>query len=253
MYLTDTKKFPITFTSGINPNEGDEGNPDAYKKNKILMNRVAAFSEDKEISFSMGSRRADYDVINNPYKIMYRDEDSITSRAVDDFATVRLYTSGSYQKKDSFWDIQKPAPNTNPNKKKYKKNKHFYIDPFELTIAQWCYVMNWNNSDIRSTNPNTAKAAAINYLYSVSPSQLNEMAKSYWKYLMVWEHDTFASYKSGNSRYKDGTDEEYLEALYADADTMTGGTTYRAAAAYNPLQDTRPYYYATYNKVRGST
>ena len=24
--------------------------------------------------------------------------------------------------------------------KKYFKNKHFFIDPFQLTIAQWCYV-----------------------------------------------------------------------------------------------------------------
>jgi len=24
--------------------------------------------------------------------------------------------------------------------KKYFKNKHFFIDPFALTIAQWCYV-----------------------------------------------------------------------------------------------------------------
>jgi hypothetical protein len=102
--------------------------------------------------------------------------------------------------------------------KKYYRNRHFYIAPFELTIAQWCYVMNWNNASIRSTDANTAKVAAIDYLYSVSPSQLNEMAKSYWKYLYVWERSKFQEYKAGNVSYRDKSDEEYLDALYMDAE-----------------------------------
>lgn len=85
-----------------------------------------------------------------------------------------------------------PADEAKPEgKRKYRKNRHFFMDPYELTIAQWCYVMNWNNPNIRSTDANTAKAAAIDYLYSVSPSQLNEMAKSFWKYLYVWDRNKF--------------------------------------------------------------
>ena len=33
-------KFPITFTAGIKPNEGEEGDPDAFKTSKIVMNMV---------------------------------------------------------------------------------------------------------------------------------------------------------------------------------------------------------------------
>lgn len=33
-------QFPITFTAGIKPNEGEEGNPDAFKTSKIVMNMV---------------------------------------------------------------------------------------------------------------------------------------------------------------------------------------------------------------------
>ena len=31
--------------------------------------------------------------------------------------------------------------------KKYFKNRHFFIDPFQLTIAQWCYVHEYQKGD----------------------------------------------------------------------------------------------------------
>ena len=98
-----------------------------------------------------------------------------------------------------------PLDPSKPKKKKYSQNRHFFMDPFQLTVAQWCHA-----------HEKHTKHAAIQLIgqYGGSPpkftdfgkAQLNEMAKSFWKYLMVWEHDTFASYKSGNSRYKDGSD-----------------------------------------------
>ena len=33
---------------------------------------------------------------------------------------------------------------THKQTEKYFKNRHFFIDPFELTIAQWCYAKGWN-------------------------------------------------------------------------------------------------------------
>lgn len=40
--------------------------------------------------------------------------------------------------------------------KKYFKNRHFFIDPFELTIAQWCYVK-LNSQKSGSANRETAR------------------------------------------------------------------------------------------------
>ena len=128
--VSPTWGFPLQFTSGEDPQDPS----DVYKTTKILLNRVAAFSGSNSTTFSMGSRTSYYDVISNPYKYIYKDPDAIREASRNDTANVTLFTGGSYQKKDAFWEIQKPYQ-TDPNNKKYKKNKHFYIDPFELTIA----------------------------------------------------------------------------------------------------------------------
>ncbi len=39
---------------------------------------------------------------------------------------------------------------------KYFKNKHFFIDPFALTIAQWCYVK-LNSQGTRLATPSSAR------------------------------------------------------------------------------------------------
>ena len=57
---------------------------------------------------------------------------------------------------------------------KYKKNRHFFIDPFQLTIAQWCYANGWNTQTSARTNLS---------------SKLSEIENSYWKYLSTWETD----------------------------------------------------------------
>jgi hypothetical protein len=99
-------------------------------------------------------------------------------------------------------------------KKRYRKNKHFFIDPFQLTIAQWCYVHGFQRQepyyrigedegsddiidlDVQETTP-TSKDFARKYLASDSKNVVGgigaknfaEMERSYWKYLYTWERD----------------------------------------------------------------
>ena len=57
------------------------------------------------------------------------------------------------------------------------------MDPFELTIAQWCYVK-------LNSNPEGSRADQNNARRLLSTEEhLSEMEKSYWKYLSVWEQD----------------------------------------------------------------
>ena len=73
--------------------------------------------------------------------------------------------------------------------KKYFKNKHFFIDPFELTISQWCYVK-LNSQESGSANRETARALLQ------TEGHLGEMQKSYWKYLRVWENEDWIKEKA---------------------------------------------------------
>jgi hypothetical protein len=140
---------------------------------------------------------------------------------------------------------------TYEQKRKYFKNKHFFIDPFELTIAQWCHA-----------HGKHTKHSAIQLIgeYGGSPARfsdsgkekLREMAKSFWKYLMVWEHDLFAEKKSA-SPYSGDTDDKYLEVLNREADSMCDDYRTSRDYEYDPLEDIRPYYYATYQNVRGTS
>lgn len=120
-------------------------------------------------------------------------------------------------------------------------NRHLFVDPFELTIAQWCHA-----------HGKHTKTDAINYLVGWSKENLREMAKSFWKYLMIWEKELFKWYKDRNTTYCNRSDGEYLNALYNDADKMCNESGYRASAAYNPLDDIRPFYYAKYTDIRGT-
>ena len=64
--------------------------------------------------------------------------------------------------------------------------------------------------------------------------KLDEMESSYWRYLSVYEKEEWAGLKRVGE-----SDEDAIARLTSSGD-------------YNPLEDTRPYYYATYNDVRGS-
>lgn len=78
------------------------------------------------------------------------------------------------------------------------------------------------------------------------------MALSFWKYVKRWEPELFAQYKAGNPTYKDGSDDAYYQALVNDANDMCDSYSTAKNYAYNPLEDMRPYYYASYRDVRGT-
>lgn len=61
------------------------------------------------------------------------------------------------------------------------------------------------------------------------------MESSYWKYLSVHEKEEWANLKGAGE-----SDEDAIARLIDSRE-------------YNPLEDTRPYYYATYNDVRGTS
>ena len=137
-----------------------------------------------------------------------------------------MTTGGSFQKNDAFYQIA--VDPSKPQKKKYHKNKYFYIDPFELTIAQWCYVKGWN----------TTASARSNLV-----GKLDEMRRSYWKYLYTFEKTEWDSLKS-----RTGITEAEIESMVEQLVAKDN-----ASSIYDPLKDTRPYYYATYQDVRGTT
>lgn len=66
---------------------------------------------------------------------------------------------------------------------------------------------------------------------------LSEIERSYWKYLATWEKSEWEEVKESNGL--SGEDEDCINSLVS-------------GKVYTPLEDTRPYYYATYNEVRGS-
>ena len=114
-------------------------------------------------------------------------------------------------------------------------NRHFFLDPFELTIAQWCYVHGWNTTSSARTNLG---------------DKLREIETSYWEYLRVWEKDEWTNLMTHGitrtgativspSVFSGKTSEECIQWLVDNG-------------KYDPLDDTRPYYYATYNDVRGT-
>ena len=73
--------------------------------------------------------------------------------------------------------------------------------------------------------------------------KITEMQNSYWRYLQTWEKDEW------NDKKK-----EYMpiagESIANDDDAFVKWLVERGE--YDPLKDTRPYYHATYQSVRGT-
>jgi hypothetical protein len=250
-------KFPMRFVNGVNVNETDE-----FKRSKIVLTRVEPISGENFDTFTMGSHKEDYALITDPYKRKYRDTESIVDGAVDDHANVLLGNGGSYQKKKIDKEEQELAGEphvagdlfgleaTIGGKRvmRYWRNKHFFIDPFELTIAQWCYLK-------VKTTPYSG-----GYLYAnkanarqllTTEGHLDEIQRSYWKYLSVWETDEWNTLKStGYNQY--GVKVFTPPAGFVNYDDQSAIEHLVSNAVYNPLDDIRPYYYATYNNVRGT-
>ena len=136
------------------------------------------------------------------------------------------------------------------DKKKYMRNKHFFIAPFELTIAQWCYVNGFHKSnpagypepDVGQSISEKQGTYARNWLKEkLGDSAVAEMRESYWKYLRRWEPEEWQKTKVDDGK-TDLSDDAYLDwKLNADREDN-----------YHPTKDWRPYYYATYKDVRGT-
>lgn len=302
-------QFPMSFADGVNVNV------DEYKTKKLVLTRVDKISGEKCDTFTMGSNHNDYDLIVDPKKRKYKDDESIVDGATDDLATVKLGNGGSYQKKhpevdltinnrhildDDLYDfdlnndddkrrLQKRNPQTGVivtkdgkpiYESKYFKNKHFFLDPFALTIAQWCYVKLNSQGTGRATTPN-ARAFLSN------EGHLEEIQRSYWRYVCVWgEKGEWDYWKARNENEPRGArsidDDDIVEAgdIVEMRDETSGSVAATSEVAttsssvnvgitpteederiiselcdrgwYDPLQDTRPYYYATYNDVRST-
>ena len=142
-------------------------------------------------------------------------------------------------------------PSNDGNKSKYFRNKHLFMDPFALTIAQWCYAHGWNTKGLARSNLG---------------SNLSEMESSYWKYLSVWEKDEWEIVRNnaiqnmprnsivdedGIFVMRDGSEEnvEHEDDLVSDNDIIDYLVS---ISQYNPLEDTRPYYHASYSDIRGN-
>lgn len=266
--------FPVQFRNGVDVNADD-----TYKKDKLVLTRVEAISADGFETFTMGSKSTDYDYVTNENKIKYADSEAMPGQSPQDSANVTLGNGGSFQKKRVDFDLNEydKLPNGNKpsidvynpakdfyniyvdkrdsvgfripvqdisgknpgqngwiptyqQKRKYFKNRHFFIDPFELTIAQWCHIHGWHTkADARSGLTNNAN--------------LDEMRRSYWKYLYTYETGSWNEIVLNNNVTVSNDVEGMLDQLAAkDSRSLI----------YNPLDDTRPYYYATYKDVRGA-
>ena len=90
--LGDTQ-FPMSFASGVNVNVDD------YKTSKLVLTRIDNISGEKFDTFTMGSHTTDYDLVTDPKKRKYKDDESIVDGAIDDYAEVTLGNGGSYQKR----------------------------------------------------------------------------------------------------------------------------------------------------------
>ena len=212
-------KFKLEFSNEIDDTH-------AYTKDKILFNLVDLMSGKGTDNMTFGYKKDYYNKITDENSIRYKDLDSIVDQSPDSYANVQLTNGGSYQKNSSFYDIE----SSNGGMKKYFINKYFFIDPFELTIAQWCYAHNMNQMD-----------TARQYL----GGKLNEIETSYWKYMITFEMDEFV--KEFKSEYPD----EVIDFENHDKDHYVKLMV--KSKTYNPLEDTRPYYHATYQDVRGTT
>ena len=298
-------QFPMKFASGVNVNV------DEYKTRKLVLQRIDTISGDKPDKFVMGSHSTDYDLITDPKKRKYKDDESIVDGAIDDHVEITLGNGGSYQRKradlnlkdketplagDDMYNYNKEAPDPSsdlrvikrrdpelgklvPDKfeSRYFKNKHLFMDPFALTISQWCYIK-LNSQTSKSATKETARTLLTN------EGNLEEIERSYWRYICVWgEKGEWDYWKEqvANSRNVVSIDEDDIVEVDADdlrtrADNGSGAGDHTSTSDigpvgttpsdddeeiinklceykfYNPLDDTRPYYYATYNAIRGT-
>jgi formylglycine-generating enzyme required for sulfatase activity len=256
--------FKVSFLNVVKPNQ------DLYKTSQIVLQQVESISGDKVDEFIMGRHESDYGLVTDVSKRKYRDNASIVDASYDDYAKVVLGNGGSFQKTGSGVHISKEDKNTlapadnanfylidtqdhggnNPGDsdyevtKKYFKNKYFFIDPFELTIAQWCYVKLRANG--RTPNKDSARTLLDGESHLLGDTGVEE---SYWRYLSVWEKEDWTTERKKHVQPSNGDSDDNPSMDWNDDKWISWLVDNEI---YNPLEDTRPYYYATYNNIRGT-
>ena len=96
--------------------------------------------------------------------------------------------------------------------KKYFRNKHFFLDPFALTIAQWCYIK------LNSQSTGKATQETARQLLS-DEGHLEEIQESYWRYVCVWgEEGEWDIWKERISSMR-GLDDDIVEVRDAEEST----------------------------------
>ena len=80
----------MRFASGVNVNI------DEYKTKKLVLQRIENISGEKFDMFTMGSHVSDYDLVTDPKKRKYKDDEAIVDGAIDDYANITLGNGGSY-------------------------------------------------------------------------------------------------------------------------------------------------------------
>lgn len=261
-------------------------NTDEYKTRKLVLNRIEDFSGENFVpdpssenpsgadTVVIGSHQTDYKLVTDPRRRQYRDEESIMEGAVDDYAHIVLGNGGSYQKQKIDINLQEVPEGYEDAKDifciktqmtvdggdgkgksldvyKYRKNKHFFIDPFALTIAQWCYIHGKNTKELARDWLASDKSEGGITLYN-----FQEMERSYWKYLSVWEQDEWEILKQNTVQQSDDgildvDNQEMYPLRKMDNDNAIEWLV--KEKLYDPLKDTRPFYYATYHDVRGAS
>lgn len=200
-------QFPIQFASV------DDPNLEVYKTTKLVLTRVPDLSEASSATFEMGGHASDHD------------------GAVDDHATVTLGNGGSTQRDLTIRSLDsqvKPLKfheilDETTGLQRYPKDTHLFVDPFQLTVAQWCYVEYVAKGD-RSSHE-AAKAAAMEGL----EDRYETLARSWYAYRNAFE------LKDGESPL---TEQEVEDRVKAHE--------------YDPLEDTRPWHLSSYREVRGT-
>ena len=149
-------EFPLSFENIA------DVNTDEYKTAKLVLTRFKDISADKSDTFTMGSSNLEYSEITDSLKLTYKDKDAITLNSTNDNAEVTL-TNGGYSELDEKDDDENDI-----------RNKHLFIDPFELTISQWCHV-----------NGKHTIEDARGFL----GDELDDIERTYYAYMEVWEPD----------------------------------------------------------------
>ena len=213
---SDENVFPVRFVDGLDVNASDEYKTskiafvrvDAISADKFSKFYMGSHKTDYDkVQDPIKRRFADPDAIvdaaaSNYARVLlgnggsyqkkrvdikeskYGDDSSITNTDIYQVTAPVLlpYTPDSSNPDVYFVPGESGYRKTTSGTEDYRwfRNKHFFIDPFQLTIAQWCYAK-LNHTQRGSASKSTARSLLSD------AGILDEMRRSYWKYLYTFE------------------------------------------------------------------